>query len=76
MERHVASHPTAGEELEPAGRADTTQERVRPPDEERAELERSPTHFLDAEARGTRGHGLARVEWLSSLDGLDPSWCP
>ena len=29
-------------------------------------------HFLDAERRGKRGHGLARVEWLASLDGLDP----
>ena len=29
-------------------------------------------HFLDAEARGRQGHGLARVEWLSSLQDLDP----
>jgi LDH2 family malate/lactate/ureidoglycolate dehydrogenase len=33
-------------------------------------------HFLDAEARGRRGHGLARVEWLSSLPNLDPSARP
>jgi (2R)-3-sulfolactate dehydrogenase (NADP+) len=29
-------------------------------------------HFLDAERRGKRGHGLSRVEWLASLDDLDP----
>ena len=30
-------------------------------------------HFLDAEARGKRGHGLVRVDWLETLPGLDPS---
>jgi LDH2 family malate/lactate/ureidoglycolate dehydrogenase len=30
-------------------------------------------HFLDAEARGKQGHGLARVDWLETLQGLDPS---
>lgn len=29
-------------------------------------------HFLDAEARGKPGHGLARVAWLETLEGLDP----
>ena len=29
-------------------------------------------HFLDAEARGKHGHGLTRVDWLSSLPDLDP----
>jgi LDH2 family malate/lactate/ureidoglycolate dehydrogenase len=29
-------------------------------------------HFLDAEARGRRGHGLTRVEWLKTLPGLQP----
>ncbi len=29
-------------------------------------------HFLDAEARGKAGHGLARIDWLSSLPELDP----
>ena len=33
-------------------------------------------HFLDAEARGKRGHGLSRVEWLSTLPDLDPSARP
>jgi LDH2 family malate/lactate/ureidoglycolate dehydrogenase len=33
-------------------------------------------HFLDAEARGKRGHGLSRVEWLSSLPDLDPAARP
>jgi LDH2 family malate/lactate/ureidoglycolate dehydrogenase len=29
-------------------------------------------HFLDAERRGKRGHGLARVDWLETLTGLQP----
>ena len=29
-------------------------------------------HFLDAERRGKRGHGLARIDWLSTLPDLDP----
>jgi LDH2 family malate/lactate/ureidoglycolate dehydrogenase len=29
-------------------------------------------HFLDAERRGKQGHGLARVDWLATLPGLDP----
>jgi LDH2 family malate/lactate/ureidoglycolate dehydrogenase len=33
-------------------------------------------HFLDAERRGKRGHGLSRVEWLATLEGLDPSARP
>jgi (2R)-3-sulfolactate dehydrogenase (NADP+) len=30
-------------------------------------------HFLDAERRGKHGHGLARVDWLERLEGLDPA---
>ena len=34
-------------------------------------------HFLDAEARGKRGHGLSRVEWLSTRPiDLDPAARP
>jgi LDH2 family malate/lactate/ureidoglycolate dehydrogenase len=33
-------------------------------------------HFLDAERRGKRGHGLARIDWLATLDGLDPAARP
>jgi len=33
-------------------------------------------HFLDAEARGRRGHGLTRVEWLTTLPDLDPGARP
>lgn len=33
-------------------------------------------HFLDAEARGKRGHGLTRVEWLTTLTDLEPSARP
>jgi LDH2 family malate/lactate/ureidoglycolate dehydrogenase len=33
-------------------------------------------HFLDAERRGKRGHGLSRIDWLATLDGLQPSARP
>jgi LDH2 family malate/lactate/ureidoglycolate dehydrogenase len=33
-------------------------------------------HFLDAEARGRSGHGLTRVDWLSSLPDLNPGARP
>jgi (2R)-3-sulfolactate dehydrogenase (NADP+) len=33
-------------------------------------------HFLDAERRGKRGHGLSRVGWLATLDKLDPTAQP
>jgi LDH2 family malate/lactate/ureidoglycolate dehydrogenase len=33
-------------------------------------------HFLDAEARGKRGHGLTRVEWLTTLTDLHPDARP
>jgi (2R)-3-sulfolactate dehydrogenase (NADP+) len=33
-------------------------------------------HFLDAERRGKLGHGLARVDWLSTLEDLDPAARP
>ena len=33
-------------------------------------------HFLDAEARGKRGHGFSRVEWLGTLPDLDPTARP
>lgn len=33
-------------------------------------------HFLDAERRGKRGHGLSRVEWLATLPDLDPDARP
>jgi (2R)-3-sulfolactate dehydrogenase (NADP+) len=33
-------------------------------------------HFLDAERRGKVGHGLLRVDWLETLDGIDPSARP
>ncbi len=33
-------------------------------------------HFLDAEARGKRGHGLSRVGWLATLPGLNPEAKP
>ena len=33
-------------------------------------------HFEDAEGRGKRGHGLARVDWLETLPDLDPAARP
>jgi LDH2 family malate/lactate/ureidoglycolate dehydrogenase len=30
-------------------------------------------HFLEAERRGKRGHGLTRADWLETLPGLDPT---
>src|SRR6478735_7546280 len=33
-------------------------------------------HFVDAERRGKHGHGFSRVEWLGTLDGLDPTARP
>jgi LDH2 family malate/lactate/ureidoglycolate dehydrogenase len=33
-------------------------------------------HFLDAERRGKLGHGLARIDWLATLQGLDPDAAP
>jgi len=33
-------------------------------------------HFLEAERRGKRGHGLSRVEWLTGLPDLDPAARP
>ena len=33
-------------------------------------------HFLDAERRGKRGHGLARVDWLETLGDLRPDARP
>jgi (2R)-3-sulfolactate dehydrogenase (NADP+) len=33
-------------------------------------------HFLDAERRGKSGHGLSRIDWLATLDDLDPAANP
>jgi LDH2 family malate/lactate/ureidoglycolate dehydrogenase len=33
-------------------------------------------HFLDAERRGKLGHGLSRIDWLTTLDWLDPAARP
>jgi LDH2 family malate/lactate/ureidoglycolate dehydrogenase len=33
-------------------------------------------HFLDAERRGKKSHGLSRVDWLEGLPGLDPTARP
>jgi LDH2 family malate/lactate/ureidoglycolate dehydrogenase len=33
-------------------------------------------HFDDAERRGKTGHGYSRIDWLSTLEGFDPSAQP
>jgi (2R)-3-sulfolactate dehydrogenase (NADP+) len=33
-------------------------------------------HFLAADARGRRGHGVSRIAWLATLPGLDPAARP
>jgi LDH2 family malate/lactate/ureidoglycolate dehydrogenase len=33
-------------------------------------------HFLDAERRGKHGHGLARIDWLETLQDLQPAARP
>jgi (2R)-3-sulfolactate dehydrogenase (NADP+) len=33
-------------------------------------------HFLDAERRGKVGHGLSRIDWLTTLSDLDPQAKP
>jgi LDH2 family malate/lactate/ureidoglycolate dehydrogenase len=33
-------------------------------------------HFEDADRRGKRGHGVSRIEWLATLEGLDPAATP
>ena len=33
-------------------------------------------HFLDAERTGRLGHGLSRIEWLETPDGIDPGARP
>ncbi|HUZ81234.1 MAG TPA: Ldh family oxidoreductase [Gaiellaceae bacterium] len=40
------------------------------------DVETLAAHFLDAEARGRSGHGLARIEWLESFEALDPDARP
>ena len=40
-----------------------------------ADVETLADHFLDAERRGSLGHGLSRIEWLETLE-LDPTARP
>ena len=35
------------------------------------DVETLAAHFLDAEARGQRGHGLSRIEWLETWEAID-----
>jgi (2R)-3-sulfolactate dehydrogenase (NADP+) len=35
------------------------------------DVETLAAHFLDAEARGSVGHGLSRIEWLETWDEID-----
>lgn len=40
------------------------------------DVETLAAHFLDAEARGQVGHGLSRIEWLETWDGLETAAVP
>jgi (2R)-3-sulfolactate dehydrogenase (NADP+) len=40
------------------------------------DVETLAAHFVEAEERGRPSHGLARVEWLATLDGIDPAARP
>jgi LDH2 family malate/lactate/ureidoglycolate dehydrogenase len=51
-------------------------ERLRQLGFDEADVKVLANHFLDAEARGKAGHGLARVDWLSSLPDLRPKARP
>jgi len=33
-------------------------------------------HFVDADRRGKAGHGISRIDWLATLEGLDPAATP
>jgi len=35
------------------------------------DVETLAAHFLDAEARGSLGHGLSRIEWLETWEAID-----
>jgi LDH2 family malate/lactate/ureidoglycolate dehydrogenase len=35
------------------------------------DVETLAAHFLDAEARGSIGHGLSRIEWLETCESID-----
>jgi LDH2 family malate/lactate/ureidoglycolate dehydrogenase len=41
-----------------------------------ADVDTLAEHFLDAEHRGLRGHGLSRIEWLETWDELPVSATP
>lgn len=41
-----------------------------------ADAERLFRHFDDAERRGKLGHGYSRIEWLETLDDIDPAARP
>jgi LDH2 family malate/lactate/ureidoglycolate dehydrogenase len=49
------------------------EERIRALGFEERHVRTLADHFLEAERCGKRGHGLARVEWLETLEGLNPT---
>lgn len=40
------------------------------------DVETLAEHFLDAERRGSLGHGLSRIEWLETWEAIDPEARP
>jgi LDH2 family malate/lactate/ureidoglycolate dehydrogenase len=52
------------------------EERIRALGFSEADTRTLTDHFLDAERRGKRGHGLTRVDWLETLDGINATAQP
>ena len=57
-------------------RPDEARERIAALGFSDADTETLFAHFDDAERRGKRGHGYARIPWLETLPDLDPSASP
>ena len=57
-------------------RADDVEPRLRALGFDERDARTLADHFIDAEQRGKTGHGFSRVEWLETLDDLDPGAQP
>src|SRR6266545_3331454 len=71
-ERRRREPPSASE----AKRGATIEQRLRALGFDERAARTLADHFLNAEARGKKGHGLSRVDWLETLPGIDPSARP
>jgi LDH2 family malate/lactate/ureidoglycolate dehydrogenase len=57
-------------------RPEEARERLRALGFDERDVETLFAHFADAEVRGKLGHGFSRVEWLSTLEGIDAAARP